>query len=165
MTKTRAVTIGQERICVECGQRKPLTNFYVVRKTPKEYRGGRCNVCQTRKCNQNRWSADSALALKLEKQKIVNEIKKRPCVDCGVVYPPYVMDFDHVRGEKRGGVAKMVGQTWSVQALMEEIEKCDLVCANCHRVRTFGDGGVKHKERVMAGHAKKREERVVKSSI
>jgi hypothetical protein len=30
----------------------------------------------------------------------VDELKSRPCVDCGVRYPPYVMDFDHVRGEK-----------------------------------------------------------------
>lgn len=58
-------------------------------------------------------------------------------MDCGQRFPPYVMDFDHRDpGKKVGNVASMaVGS--SVERLMEEIEKCDIVCANCHRIRTF----------------------------
>jgi hypothetical protein len=64
----------------------------------------------------------------------LNEFKKGPCTDCNVQYPPYVMDFDHVRGEKIFNVARMKGH--SLEALKAEIAKCDLVCSNCHRERT-----------------------------
>jgi hypothetical protein len=57
----------------------------------------------------------------------------RPCLDCGVSYPFYVMDFDHVRGTKR----KEVSSLSTLKSIKAEIEKCDLVCANCHRHRTF----------------------------
>lgn len=67
---------------------------------------------------------------------ISEEVKSKPCVDCGKSYPPYVMDFDHVRGQKIRDVAWFVG-SGSVQALLDEIAKCDVVCANCHRERTW----------------------------
>jgi hypothetical protein len=59
-----------------------------------------------------------------------------PCMDCGQRYPHYVMDFDHVRGEKVANVANLVHRNMTLQ-IWKEIEKCDLVCANCHRCRTF----------------------------
>lgn len=65
----------------------------------------------------------------------VEEAKAGHCVDCGQSYPPYVMDFDHVRGEKVADVNHLRNRS-SWQRLAEEIAKCDLVCANCHRERT-----------------------------
>jgi hypothetical protein len=62
--------------------------------------------------------------------------KAAPCVDCGVQYPYYVMDFDHVRGEKRFALSQH--QARGLKLIDEEIAKCDLVCANCHRIRTHG---------------------------
>lgn len=60
----------------------------------------------------------------------------RPCMDCGLSYPSYVMDFDHRPGEAK---TKAVSQMWynSLATIKAEIDKCDLVCANCHRERTF----------------------------
>lgn len=47
------------------------------------------------------------------------------------------MDFDHVKGNKVSGIAIMVGyKTISMEELLAEMEKCELVCANCHRIRT-----------------------------
>lgn len=59
------------------------------------------------------------------------------CADCGQRFPgrPEVMDFDHVRGEKRGDVASLI-KNGARASVLAEIEKCDLVCANCHRTRT-----------------------------
>lgn len=57
----------------------------------------------------------------------------QPCMDCHTLYPFFVMDFDHVRGEKKCAVS--VCKT--VTAALAEIAKCDIVCANCHRKRTF----------------------------
>jgi hypothetical protein len=60
---------------------------------------------------------------------------ERPCTDCGRHYPHYVMEFDHVRGEKLANVADMINKNTS-GGVWKEIEKCELVCANCHRCRT-----------------------------
>ena len=68
----------------------------------------------------------------------VAEIKERtPCTDCGVQYPSYVMEFDHVRGTKELDVSVMCSNLYSIEKIQEEIAKCELVCANCHRERTF----------------------------
>lgn len=65
-------------------------------------------------------------------------LKRRPCVDCGGSFHPFAMDFDHVRGEKLGDVSTM--RALSVERLMAEVDKCDLVCANCHRLRELARG-------------------------
>ena len=47
------------------------------------------------------------------------------------------MDFDHVKGNKDRAISVMVGQKVSKDRILREIEKCELVCANCHRLRTY----------------------------
>lgn len=60
-----------------------------------------------------------------------------PCLDCGKPYPYYVMDYDHVRGEKTDDISSMTQHYISFTRIQAEMDKCDLVCANCHRERTF----------------------------
>ena len=62
--------------------------------------------------------------------------KAVPCADCRGMFPPYVLDFDHVRGRKVGNIARLKMQT-TRSVLLAEIAKCDVVCANCHRIRTY----------------------------
>ena len=57
-----------------------------------------------------------------------------PCVDCGINYPYYVMDFDHL--EDKVGAISYLSATGRIGALKKEIKKCEIVCANCHRIRT-----------------------------
>lgn len=55
-------------------------------------------------------------------------------MDCGGTFPPECMDYDHRPGtEKYYGVGQLTGSLTKMKA---EIAKCDLVCANCHRIRT-----------------------------
>ena len=61
--------------------------------------------------------------------------EKTPCMDCGINYPYYVMDFDHVRGKKHANVMELVS-TLSKKRIDQEIAKCEIVCSNCHRIRT-----------------------------
>lgn len=60
-------------------------------------------------------------------------------MDCGKKYPPYVMDFDHRdRRTKIAGINQMINlHSYSKDKILIEINKCDLVCANCHRIRTY----------------------------
>lgn len=61
-------------------------------------------------------------------------LKDGPCTDCSRSYPTECMDFDHARDKKACDVSSMKNRTW--RAIFDEVEKCDLVCANCHRIRT-----------------------------
>jgi hypothetical protein len=73
---------------------------------------------------------------KREFSRVRDEAKARPCADCGVQYPPYVMQFDHQR-DKSFGISD-ISAIASMKRLLEEIAKCDIVCANCHFERTWG---------------------------
>jgi len=67
----------------------------------------------------------------------MNEIKSQPCFDCGQSFEVCCMDFDHREGkEKSYNVASMFAHHYSRELIEVEIAKCDLVCANCHRIRT-----------------------------
>lgn len=92
--------------------------------------------------NDTRPKVDSQIAsrrnrnARLESRRYTDRAKDVPCVDCGVRYPPYVMDFDHVRGVKIDDISRMVRAYVRPQRIQAEIDKCDVVCANCHRVRS-----------------------------
>lgn len=83
--------------------------------------------------NKERVNALNAKRLTISIE-LLRRLKDRPCQDCSMKFPPEAMDFDHVRGRKRNGVGRM--KRASLSSLMIEAAKCDLVCANCHRVRT-----------------------------
>lgn len=71
-----------------------------------------------------------------KRKAIIQKLKARPCMDCGGQFPPYAMDFDHRDSEtKRHGVAHVL--RFGAKSFQDEIAKCDIVCANCHRIRTW----------------------------
>ena len=71
-----------------------------------------------------------------QQREFIQQAKTCPCADCGVPYPHWIMDFDHVRGTKKVNVSYLARNTVSWETIKEEIAKCDVVCANCHRQRT-----------------------------
>jgi hypothetical protein len=76
-----------------------------------------------------------------EKARRLRELKSRPCMDCGGTFPPVVMDFDHRDSEtKTGNIGNLI-KKWSWERLLTEVAKCDLICANCHRIRTARRAG------------------------
>jgi len=66
---------------------------------------------------------------------LLQRLKSAPCADCSATFPYYCMDFDHARGDKRFEISKRAGRV-CLKTLLAEIRKCDVVCANCHRIRT-----------------------------
>ena len=59
------------------------------------------------------------------------------CVDCEGSFPHYVLEFDHLPGTEKLGSPSTVGRRYSIQKAIEEADKCDVVCANCHNIRTW----------------------------
>lgn len=79
--------------------------------------------------------------------QMLNDLRSVPCLDCGSSFPPWAMEFDHRDpATKSQGVTRMVGRA-STQRILAEVAKCDVVCANCHRMRTFRRRGRVYSER------------------
>jgi len=76
----------------------------------------------------------------LERQSLydrVNYYKRMPCMDCGQTFPEVCMDFDHRDADaKVRPISQMVNRRSSWATIRAEMDKCDLVCSNCHRIRT-----------------------------
>lgn len=87
--------------------------------------------------NKEQWAA-RRVAVREQCRDIVRKAKEVPCADCGQSYPPVVMDFDHL-GDKVANVSRLV-TAGSVKNLVAEIAKCEVVCSNCHRIRTWNRG-------------------------
>jgi predicted HNH restriction endonuclease len=64
----------------------------------------------------------------------VRQAKDKPCADCGVKYPTYVMDFHH-RDPATKEFVIALSASRSREDVIAEIDKCDVLCANCHRIR------------------------------
>jgi 5-methylcytosine-specific restriction endonuclease McrA len=63
-----------------------------------------------------------------------------PCVECGE-RDPVVLQFDHLR-DKRNDVAYMCGSGFAWSTILEEIAKCQVLCANCHARKTARERGI-----------------------
>lgn len=129
--------------CSKCNLEKTLDNFN--KKTDRKLQPY-CRDCDNAysreyyKKNKDRVKSQINYARKIRVANLSKEIRElkesTPCTDCGVNYPYYVMDFDHVRGEKSGNISHMINSAVT-KKIIEEIEKCEIVCSNCHRQRTF----------------------------
>jgi len=76
---------------------------------------------------------------------IRNHLLKNPCVDCGEANT-VVLEFDHVgeKGTKEFNISDAVRRGLSLKKVEEEIAKCEVRCANCHRKKTYERGGWGH---------------------
>ena len=75
-------------------------------------------------------------------RKLVKDLKEAtPCKDCQTKYPYYVMQYDHRDGSTKEGIVSSIVNTLGEKALLREIAKCDLVCSNCHAIRTHTRAG------------------------
>lgn len=132
------------KICTKCKAQKPATEF---NKRARNKLSSWCRACAVD--NSKRWAKENPdrfykthRAGKDEIKRWFNtEVKVGPCTDCKGVFPPCCMDYDHRDGSvKHKNVATLVGEGYSRKSILEEVAKCDLVCANCHRIRTQSRG-------------------------
>jgi hypothetical protein len=75
--------------------------------------------------------------LRVRNQEFIRKYKEsNPCVDCKQYFHYSQMDFDHI-GAKTKNVSRFTNTSHSIKAIESEIKECELVCANCHRLRTW----------------------------
>lgn len=131
---------GQTRVCRKCKLEKPIEQYswYRIGEAARQTQCKGCaNAAGKRNYQENaqRYKDLAAQRMKIARERL-NDIKSKPCMDCGGVFHPYAMDFDHVRGEKVDDISRMFRHRFAWAKIEEEIAKCDLVCATCHRLRT-----------------------------
>lgn len=81
---------------------------------------------------ERRWQARSDARKWVYDYKTKNSV----CTDCKISYPPHVLDFDHL-ANKSFGISRAIQQGMSIDKIRQEIKKCEIVCSNCHRQRTY----------------------------
>lgn len=130
--------------CLKCNRDLPVTNFNWKIKDIK--RSTYCKECSR---NYIRMHYKRNRQYYLDKAKKRNsEIKKRahryisqylkshPCVDCGET-DILVLEFDHKnRNKKKEAISRIIRGKLPFQKLVEEVSKCEVRCANCHRRKT-----------------------------
>jgi hypothetical protein len=135
------------RRCGRCGETKPVADFAWRRRA----RGQRDNYCRPCRAayKQEHYAANRRRYIdqaQLRKRAIAREravflvefFSSHPCVDCAES-DPLVLEFDHL-GDKAFGIAKgLRDRSW--RSVVDEMAKCDVVCANCHRRRTARRSG------------------------
>jgi len=130
------------RKCGRCGELKPLAEFAWRRKA----RGQRHNYCRPchSKYRRQHYLANRRRYIDRAKQRatliaeewavyLIEYFRENPCVDCGET-DPVVLEFDHL-SDKVFNISKGLRDR-SRTSVLEEIAKCEVVCANCHRRRT-----------------------------
>jgi hypothetical protein len=133
-----------------CGDTKSLTEFNRNGST----RDGLQAVCQTcmrayqaahydrnRKRHIERVRQDNTRRKALAAAELESYLRAHPCIECGTE-DVRVLELDHREGElKSANVSAMVGTGLPWSRILGEIAKCDVRCANCHRIMTMTRGG------------------------
>ena len=102
-------------------------------------RGTRGKLCP--RCTKKRKVVKTYGKRGLNAQAVLNlqychdYLRAHPCVDCGEE-DIIVLQFDHVRGKKRGNVSSLARQGLPLDIIIKEIAKCVIRCANCHVRKT-----------------------------
>lgn len=151
------IEINIKKKCSKCEQEKFLVDFHKRADRPLGVTS-HCKECEKARA-KDRKSYNKAAAAKSyqkhkqkvcaksrlvgdEKMKKIEELKSQPCTDCGNTFPTVCMDFDHKEGETKSfNLSRARWKRW--EEIEEELAKCELVCSNCHRVRTLNRGQFK----------------------
>lgn len=130
-----------EKICSKCKTSKILDEFQFRNKDKGTYRS-HCRDCVSA---YDKWaysvgiktgnSKESKQAITERNQKyILDLLSQTPCKDCS--NPDIrVLEFDHLR-DKKFNISTMI-KSYSLEKIKEEVAKCDIVCSNCHKIRTY----------------------------
>lgn len=127
------------KICGKCHVNKPVAEFHRLGDGHQRH----CKSCKRgtdarrykQKGHVRRKQAKAQRSRRAADARALKEGK--PCTDCGGVFHFAAMQWDHRPGTKKLANPSELGGNGMWRRFLAEIKKCDLVCANCHAVRTF----------------------------
>lgn len=133
------------KICSCCKKVKELKEFN-KNKTKKDGYSTLCRQCSNERSKsyyRENTSHHRDVITKRKKEnrsinqnKLLDILKSSSCKDCGNS-DVRVLEFDHISDDKYRNVADLLGQGYGWEVIQKEINKCEIVCANCHRIRTI----------------------------
>lgn len=120
----------EEKACASCDRVLPVAQFK-LRSGNGRQAGQRNTMCN--RCLYVKYTRPEAQ----RKTQVISEYKLSVgCVDCGFNAHPAALEFDHLPGsDKKFNVMEKVG-SYSLDRIWQEVAKCEVVCANCHAIRT-----------------------------
>jgi protein-arginine kinase activator protein McsA len=133
------------KVCTICKIQKETSEFN-RNKIRSDGLNNICRQCSNKRSRlyyqENREDHKKNMAIRKKRNREINQKKLldiligRMCSDCGT--KDYrVFEFDHVSGDKVNNISQLIAEGYSWKVVTSEIEKCEVVCANCHRIRTF----------------------------
>src|SRR5262245_16742951 len=151
--KRNTTSDGLQPWCKDCLRENKRKNYKpAIEQSPKKREQIKANQRKYYESNkdeirlrQTKWKR-----LISEQAPWYEEIKSGPCFDCGKPFPICVMQFDHRDADRKSfdiGFAILRPNQFSKTQILEEISKCDLVCSNCHLVRTYLRKFLKYQDR------------------
>jgi hypothetical protein len=134
-----------KKYCKGCDKTKIVDAFEFGNKA-KTYRAALCIECRRepkREAVRKHYRANTAAyATRRDRsrEKVVlfvrqYKIEHPVCMDCKLPHPYWRLDFDHLR-DKQALLSRAASDCWSLTRIVDEMAKCEIVCANCHRDRT-----------------------------
>lgn len=87
---------------------------------------------QKNKTNENRKNSRRKI-----QEYLIEYKEKIGCIDCKEKYPHYMLEFDHLPGYEKIGSVAYLAKSKGFNVAIKEIEKCEVVCSNCHSIRTW----------------------------
>lgn len=155
-----------KKVCPGCGEERDVEKDFSWKNIAKGTRQGWCKFCQAeankkhyrnnkqsyidhaREYHQNNRQAytdharERAAHRHVEnRQRLFEYLSAYPCVDCGCE-DIRVLEFDHIRGSKKKSISRLLSINAPWKAIQAEIEKCEIRCANCHRIKTNEQRGL-----------------------
>ena len=95
-----------------------------------------CRICLNKALTRKKRNYRHIKETKYEKKQELIDLLGGKCVDCGYTGHIAGFEFDHIR-DKKYAISNMLNQAHKWETILEEVHKCELVCATCHRIRTY----------------------------
>jgi hypothetical protein len=120
-----------KKICSRCGEERDAERDFTWQKAKGSYMS-LCKPCRAELARISRTNDEN-------KRKLYAYLSSHPCVDCGQT-DIRCLEFDHVRGNKTTTISDLIKNAASWSTIEAEIAKCEVRCANCHRLKTLERG-------------------------
>lgn len=132
------------KTCRSCKQEKDLDSFGFD-KAQQDGKSKSCKVCRAtyQRSRYSQYTPEQKRVIYERRRKVLRRnqdllreyLLNHPCLDCGTT-DIRVLEFDHLR-DKKMGITWALRFMYSWEDILREIEKCEVVCANCHKIRTY----------------------------